>query len=143
MPRMPPETSLLSRVSRWKQALLRGMNEKFDLVCFRETSSVSCERNFSSSKETCTLRRNLLSSALLEVLKHVYKQGRLDFYIWPGRNKTTTPSRAQQRQQLMSSFLLGKKMNFWIYCAAWMSLMIVPRLQLVYTIISSSTRYSA
>ncbi|KAI9428738.1 hypothetical protein H4582DRAFT_1798371, partial [Lactarius indigo] len=43
---------------------------------------VSCERIFSSSKETCALRRNLLSPALLEVLqvlKHVYRQGRLDF----------------------------------------------------------------
>jgi hypothetical protein len=47
-----------------------------------QASSVSCERIFSSSKETCAMRRNLLSSALLEVLqvlKHVYKQGRLDF----------------------------------------------------------------
>jgi hypothetical protein len=47
-----------------------------------QASAVSCERIFSSSKETCTMRRNLLSSALLEVLqvlKHVYKDGRLDF----------------------------------------------------------------
>ncbi|KAH9061047.1 hypothetical protein EDB87DRAFT_1560851, partial [Lactarius vividus] len=45
-------------------------------------TSVSCERIFSSGKETCALRRNLLSPALLEVLqvlKHVYRQGRLDF----------------------------------------------------------------
>jgi hypothetical protein len=47
-----------------------------------QASAVSCERIFSSSKETCTMCRNLLSSALLEVLqvlKHVYKEGRLDF----------------------------------------------------------------
>jgi hypothetical protein len=43
-----------------------------------QVSAVSCERIFSSSKETCTMRRNLLSSVLLEVLqvlKHVYKEG--------------------------------------------------------------------
>jgi hypothetical protein len=108
-----------SEIYRWKQAPLRTMDEKFDLVCFLEVnhpikhallttdvsqqaietefplmfkvaldilpvqaSSVSCERIFSSSKETCAMRRNLLSPALLEVLqvlKHVYKQGRLDF----------------------------------------------------------------
>lgn len=47
-----------------------------------QASAVSCERMFSSSKETCTLRRNLLSPALLEVLqvlKHIFKEGRLDF----------------------------------------------------------------
>ena len=47
-----------------------------------QASSVPCERIFSSSKETCTLRRNLLSAALLEVLqvlKYLYKQERLDF----------------------------------------------------------------
>lgn len=47
-----------------------------------QASAVSCERMFSSSKETCTMRRNLLSSALLEVLqvlKNIFKEGRLDF----------------------------------------------------------------
>lgn len=37
---------------------------------------------FSLSKETCTLHRNILSLALLEVLqvlKHIFKEGRLDF----------------------------------------------------------------
>lgn len=37
---------------------------------------------FSSSKETCTLCWNILSLALLEVLqvlKHIFKEGRLDF----------------------------------------------------------------
>ena len=112
-------TAVKSEIYRWKQAPLRTMDEKFDLVCFWEVnhplkhallttdalqqaietefplmfkvaldilpvqaSSVSCERIFSSSKETCALRRNLLSPALLEVLqvlKHIYKQGRLDF----------------------------------------------------------------
>lgn len=41
-----------------------------------------CERIFSSSKETCTLRRSLLSAATLEVLqvlKYLYKQDQLDF----------------------------------------------------------------
>ncbi|KAJ7464854.1 hypothetical protein B0H11DRAFT_1610353, partial [Mycena galericulata] len=43
---------------------------------------VPCERVFSSSKETCTLRRNRLSPGLLEILqflKYMYKQLRLDF----------------------------------------------------------------
>jgi hypothetical protein len=37
---------------------------------------------FLSSKETCTLHRNILSLALLEVLqvlKHIFKEGRLNF----------------------------------------------------------------
>ncbi|KAG2752595.1 hypothetical protein P692DRAFT_201660537, partial [Suillus brevipes Sb2] len=40
------------------------------------------ERIFSSSKETCTLRRSNLSPATLEalqVLKFIYKQDRLNF----------------------------------------------------------------
>ena len=53
--------------------------------------SVPCERIFSSSKETCTLRRNILSAALLEVrqvLKHLYKQERLDFMSqWVSRKE--------------------------------------------------------
>ncbi|KAJ7243492.1 hypothetical protein C8J57DRAFT_949368, partial [Mycena rebaudengoi] len=43
---------------------------------------VPCERVFSSSKETCRLRRNKLSPGLLEILqllKYAYKQLRLDF----------------------------------------------------------------
>lgn len=47
-----------------------------------QASAVSCERMFSSAKETCTLRRNLLSAPLMEVLqflKQLYKQERLDF----------------------------------------------------------------
>ncbi|KAF8167058.1 hypothetical protein K438DRAFT_1502468, partial [Mycena galopus ATCC 62051] len=43
---------------------------------------VPCERVFSSSKETCTLRRSRLSPQLLEVLqflKYIFKQARLDF----------------------------------------------------------------
>lgn len=47
-----------------------------------QASSVPCERVFSSSKETCTLRRSRLSPGLLEslqVLKYMYKQLRLDF----------------------------------------------------------------
>ncbi|KAG1802826.1 uncharacterized protein HD556DRAFT_1227563, partial [Suillus plorans] len=45
-------------------------------------SFVPSERIFSSSKETCTLRRSNLSPATLEalqVLKFIYKQDRLNF----------------------------------------------------------------
>lgn len=47
-----------------------------------QASSVPCERIFSSSKETTTLRRNRLSPELMEalqVLKHTYHQKSLDF----------------------------------------------------------------
>jgi hypothetical protein len=47
-----------------------------------QASAVPCERIFSSSKETCALRRSLLSASMLEVLqvlKHLYKQEHLDF----------------------------------------------------------------
>jgi hypothetical protein len=47
-----------------------------------QASSVPCERVFSSSKETCTLRRSRLSPDLLEILqflKYMFKQARLDF----------------------------------------------------------------
>src|SRR5438477_6802921 len=47
-----------------------------------QASAVPCERIFSSSKETCTLRHSLLSGATLEVLqvlKYLYRQERLDF----------------------------------------------------------------
>jgi len=47
-----------------------------------QASAVPCERAFSSSKETCVLRRSLLSAGMLEVLqvlKHLYKGERLDF----------------------------------------------------------------
>ena len=47
-----------------------------------QASAVPCERIFSSSKETCTTRRSLLSASLLEilqVLKQLYREKRLDF----------------------------------------------------------------
>jgi hypothetical protein len=47
-----------------------------------QATSVPCKRVFSSSKETCTLRRSRLSAQLLEILqflKYIYKQQRLDF----------------------------------------------------------------
>lgn len=47
-----------------------------------QASAVPCERVFSSSKETCTLRRNLISRPLLEalqVLKYSYRSERLSF----------------------------------------------------------------
>ena len=46
-----------------------------------QASSVACERVFSSSKETITMRRNCLSVELMEVLqflKYTYRQDRLD-----------------------------------------------------------------
>ena len=47
-----------------------------------QASAVSCERLFSSSKETCVSRRSLLPAGLPEVLhalKHFYDEKRLDF----------------------------------------------------------------
>lgn len=47
-----------------------------------QASAVPCQRVFSSSKETCTLRRNRISRALLEalqVLKYSYRSERLSF----------------------------------------------------------------
>jgi hypothetical protein len=47
-----------------------------------QASSIPCERAFSSSKETCVMRRSLLSTGMLEVLqvlKQLYKAERLDF----------------------------------------------------------------
>ena len=47
-----------------------------------QASAVPCEHIFSSSKETCTARRNQLSPALLEVLqilKFLFKQEQLNF----------------------------------------------------------------
>lgn len=47
-----------------------------------QASAVPCERIFSSSKETCALRRSLLSASTLEVLqvlKQLYKEENLQF----------------------------------------------------------------
>ena len=47
-----------------------------------QASAVPCERNFSSSKETCALQRSLLSASTLEVLqvlKQLYKEEHLQF----------------------------------------------------------------
>ena len=59
-----------------------------------QASAVPCERMFSSSKETCTPRRNRLSPALLEVLqilKYLFKQERLDFTEdWVAKEKDYT-----------------------------------------------------
>lgn len=46
-----------------------------------QASSVACERVFSSSKETITMRRNCLSPGLMEILqflKYTYRQDRLN-----------------------------------------------------------------
>jgi hypothetical protein len=47
-----------------------------------QATSVPCERVFSSSKETCSMHRSWLDSTtmeMLQVLKHLYQQGRLNF----------------------------------------------------------------
>lgn len=47
-----------------------------------QASAVSCERVFSSSKETDSLHRNQLSPEVMEalqILKYIYKQARLNF----------------------------------------------------------------
>jgi len=47
-----------------------------------QATAVPCERVFSSSKETCTLRRSQLGPTtieMLQVLKYVYQRERLDF----------------------------------------------------------------
>ena len=49
-----------------------------------QASSVPSERIFSSSKETCTLRRNHISPTMLEalqIIKFIYKQERLNFTV--------------------------------------------------------------
>ena len=46
-----------------------------------QASSVACERVFSSSKETITMRRSCLSPVLMEILqflKYTYRQEHLD-----------------------------------------------------------------
>lgn len=47
-----------------------------------QASAVPCERVFSSSKETDTLRRGSLSPTVIEmlqILKFIYRNGRIDF----------------------------------------------------------------
>jgi hAT family C-terminal dimerisation region len=47
-----------------------------------QASAVSCERVFSSSKETCALRRSRLSPPVLsalQILKYSFKSSRLSF----------------------------------------------------------------
>jgi len=47
-----------------------------------QATAVPCERVFSSSKETCTLRRSQLGPTtieMLQVLKHLYQRERLSF----------------------------------------------------------------
>jgi len=47
-----------------------------------QATAVPCERVFSSSKETCTLRRSQLGPTtieMLQVLKYLYQWERLDF----------------------------------------------------------------
>lgn len=47
-----------------------------------QATAVPCERVFSSSKETCTLRRSQLDPTtieMLQVLKHLYQRERLNF----------------------------------------------------------------
>ena len=47
-----------------------------------QATAVPCERGFSSSKETCTLRSSQLGPTtmeMLQVLKYLYQPERLDF----------------------------------------------------------------
>ena len=49
-----------------------------------QASAVPCERVFSSSKETCTLRRSRISPQLMEtlqVLKFAHKRDHLNFTV--------------------------------------------------------------
>ena len=51
-------------------------------VLLAQATAVPCERVFSSSKETCTLRRSQLSPTtieMLQVLKYLYQREQLDF----------------------------------------------------------------
>lgn len=69
--------------------LIQSNQHQFPYLCLTaldilpaQASSVSSERVFSSSKETCTLRRNKIAPIFLEVLqilKYIYRQERLDF----------------------------------------------------------------
>jgi len=79
-----PENVTLDLVSHWDES------ERVFPLTFKvaldilpvQAYSVPCERAFSSSKETGIMRRSLLSASMLEVLqvlKHLYKQKRLDF----------------------------------------------------------------
>jgi|ERR1700722_331064 len=74
-----------------------------------QASSVPCERIFSSSKETCVLRRSLLSASLLEmlqVLKQLYKDTHLDFTLdWIAKEDDYSIERATEAaiHELMST----------------------------------------
>jgi hypothetical protein len=72
--------------------------------------AVPCERIFSSSKETCALRRSLLSASTLEVLqvlKQLYKGEQLQFVSHLLARRMTTQLITQLRRQYMSSSLRG------------------------------------
>lgn len=61
-----------------------------------QASAVPCERVFSSSKETCALRRNQLSNTALErlqILKYIFKLERL----------TSTTGLAATEQELVDA----------------------------------------
>ncbi|KAF8496738.1 hypothetical protein F5888DRAFT_1614171, partial [Russula emetica] len=70
---------------------------------------VPCERAFSSSKETCVLRRILQSTGMLEVLqvlKHLYKGERLEFTAhWIASEEEYSIEKATEEaiSELMSS----------------------------------------
>jgi len=69
-----------------------------------QASAVACERVFSSSKETVTSRRSRLSPALMEVLqilKFIYRQERLDFSSdWISKEHISVGT--EQARELMS-----------------------------------------
>ncbi|KAJ7454124.1 hypothetical protein FB451DRAFT_1184885 [Mycena latifolia] len=68
--------------ARYKSEGTESASSQFDLIKYWDASSVPCERVFSSSKETYTLRRSRLLPELLEILqllKYMYQELRLDF----------------------------------------------------------------
>jgi hypothetical protein len=50
-----------------------------DVLVAQATAVVPCERVFSSSKETCTLRCSQLGPTTIEILKYLYQRERLNF----------------------------------------------------------------
>ncbi|KAF4617427.1 hypothetical protein D9613_006423 [Agrocybe pediades] len=74
------ELSGLSLTRFWQYQFPALYHVALDILTV-QASSVPCERAFSSSKETVTMRRNCLSTELMEVLqflKYTYRQDRLD-----------------------------------------------------------------
>jgi hypothetical protein len=83
------------------------------------------------------MHRNLLSPALLEVLqvlKHIYKQGCLDFtsdLITTEEDYSIERVTEEAINELVSClFHSEKRTSLWICCTAWKILIVIPRLRL-------------